>query len=98
MSGREVVWDGSRGVSVLPRKGGGVAGDGRKALFGFSEVDIAVSEAGVVSCGKGSGSRTVKRFEVLDSVHYGRGMTDATAALLSMLGRKGEPNHSTESR
>jgi hypothetical protein len=83
LSGRDVVWDGRRGVSVLP--GGRAALGECKPLFGFSDVDVTVSDAGVVSCGKSEASHKVKRFEVLDSAHYERGMTDATAELLSDL-------------
>jgi hypothetical protein len=87
MSGREVVWDGTRGSTVLPQSGEGPAG---KPLFGFAEVEVTVSEAGVVECVKGPGSHKVKRFQLLDSAHYERGMTEATAGLLSTLGRPGK--------
>ncbi len=85
LSGREVTWDGRQGVSVLSRGGQNAPAGHRQALFGFSEVEVTVSDAGVVSYGKGPGSHKVKRFEVLDLVHYERGMTEATAALLSTL-------------
>lgn len=63
---------------------------GRKTLFGFSEVDISVSEAGVVSYGKGPGSQRVRRLEVREPVQYEQGMIQATAGLLSTLGRAGD--------
>jgi hypothetical protein len=61
----------------------------RKPLFGFSEVEVSVSDVGVVSCGKGPGSHTVRLFEVRDPTQYEPGMVEATAGLLSSLGRKG---------
>lgn len=88
MSGREVVFDGSKWTSLLPASSGTAAVAGRKPLFGFSEVEVSVSNAGVVSYGKGPGSHKVRRFEVRDSAHYEQGMVEATAALLSSLGPK----------
>ena len=90
MSGREVVLEGSRWTSVLPQSKPDKAASEQQALFGFSEVDITVSDAGVVRYGKGPGSRQVRRFEVRDSAQYEAGMVEATAALLSTLGRSGE--------
>jgi hypothetical protein len=91
MSGREVVLDGGRWTSALPGSGGRATGGGHKPLFGFSEVEVSVSAAGVVSYGKEPGSHTVKRFEVRDPAQYEPGMVEATAGLLSTLGRKGNP-------
>jgi hypothetical protein len=91
MSGREVVLDGGRWTSALPGSDGRTTGEGRKRLFGFSEVEVSVSDAGVVSYGKGTGSHTVKRFEVRDPAQYEQGMVEATAGLLSTLGSKGNP-------
>jgi hypothetical protein len=89
LSGREVVSDGEHWASMsLIGKPRGVASAG-KALFVFSEVEVTASEAGAVTCGKTSGSFPVKRFQVLDSTHYAQGMTQATASLLSSLGRAG---------
>jgi hypothetical protein len=62
---------------------------GRKPLFGFSEVEISVTNAGVVSCSGGPGAHKIRRFEVRDSAQYEPGMVEATAALLSSLGRTG---------
>ena len=91
MSGREVVWDGQRGRLTLPHSNHSGTGGGEKALFGFTEVSIRVSDPGVVSYGKGPGSHRVKRFEVLDAAHYEPGMVQATAELLGGLGKKAEP-------
>jgi hypothetical protein len=90
MSGREVILDGSKWTSVLPQSGRATAVAAREPLFGFSEVDVTVSDTGVVSYEKGPGSQKVRRFEVRDPTHYEPGMVQATAALLSTLGRKGE--------
>jgi hypothetical protein len=89
LSGREVVLRGGKWVSVLPPGGQSGTADAKKALFGFSEVDVMVSDSGVVSYGRGPASRKVKRFEVWDAGQYERGMTEATAGLLSELGRAG---------
>jgi hypothetical protein len=91
MSGREVVLDEDKWKSVSPASDWQAIGAGRKPLFGFSEVDVSVTDAGVVSYGKGPGSNKVRRFEVRDVAQYERGMTEATAGLLSSLGRKGDP-------
>ena len=89
MSGREVVFDGSKWTSVLPQSNRAAAVAGQKPLFEFPEVEVLVSDAGAVSCGKVPGSHKVRRFEVRDSAQYEQGMVEATTALLSSLGRKG---------
>jgi hypothetical protein len=89
VSGREVVLDGGKWTSALPGGDGQAGGARRKPLFGFSEVDVSVSDAGVVSYGKGPGSHKVRLFEVRDQAHYEPGMVEATAGVLSSLGRKG---------
>ena len=89
MSGREVVFDGSKWTSVLPQSNRAAAVAGRKPLFEFPEVEVLVSDAGAVSCGKVPGSHKVRRFEVRDSAQYEQGMVEATTAMLSSLGRKG---------
>ena len=90
MSGRKVVFEGGRWLCVAPLSSPAASVAGRKPLFGFSEAEISVNDTGVVSCGVGPGSHKVKRFEVRDSASYEQGMTEATAALLSSLGRQGE--------
>ena len=89
MSGREVVSEGGKWSSVLPGSNQRAPGAAGKPLFGFSEVEVSVSDAGAVSYGKRPGSRKVKRFEVLDPARYEQGMTETTAGLLSTLGRQG---------
>jgi len=92
MSGREVVFDGSKWTSVLPQSNRAAAVAGRKPLFEFPEVEVLVSDAGAVSYGKEPGSHKVRRFEVRDSAQYEQGMVEATAALLLTLGPKGDKN------
>jgi hypothetical protein len=89
MSGRETAFDGSKWTSVLPQNNRAAAVAGRKPLFGFSEVEVSVSDSGVVSYGQGPGSCKIRRFEVHDSAQYEPGMVEATAALLLGLGGKG---------
>ena len=79
---------GANGLPPCPRAAGAAQAAGRKPLFGFSEVEVSVSDTGVVSYGKGPGSHKVKRFEVRDAAQYEPGMVEATAGLLSTLGRK----------
>src|ERR1039458_1127549 len=78
MSGREVILDGSNWTSVLPQSGGATAVAAREPLFGFSEVEVTVSDTGVVSYEKRPGSQKVRRFEVRDPTHYEPGMVQAT--------------------
>jgi len=89
MSGREVVLDGGKWTSALPGSDRQATGVRHKPLFGFSEVEVSVSDAGVVSYGKKPGSHKVSRFEVRNPAQYEPGMVEATAGLLSSLGRKG---------
>ena len=89
MSGREVILDGSKWTSVLPESSQAATGAGRKPLFEFSEVEVSVSDTGVVSYGKVPGSHKVKRFEVREPAQYEQGMVEATAGLLAPLGRQG---------
>jgi hypothetical protein len=90
MSGREVVLDGRRWTSSLPGSSLATTRAVRKPLFGFSEVDVSVSNAGVVSYGKGPESHRMKRFEVVEPAQYEQGMVEATAGLLATLGRSAE--------
>ena len=90
MSGREVVPDRGKWCSVLPGSIPTPPGATREALFGFSEVEVSVNDAGAVSYGKGPTSHKLKRFEVREPAHYEQGMTEATADLLSSLGHKGD--------
>ena len=90
MSGREIVPDRGKWRSVLPGRIPTAPGASRKALFGFSEVEVSVNDAGAVSYGKGPTSHKLKRFEVREPAHYEQGMTEATADLLSSLGHKGD--------
>ena len=88
MSGREVLFDGSKWTSELPQRGRVATVAGRKPLFSFRKVQVSVNDAGVVSYGKRPGSHKVKRFEVRESAPYEQGMAEATADLLSRLGHK----------
>ena len=89
MSGREVVRDGGKWTCALPGSDGQTGGAGRKPLFGFSEVEVSVDDAGVVGYGKRPGSHRVRLFEVRDPAQYEPRMVEATAGLLASLGRKG---------
>ncbi len=84
------LFAGSRNLWCGPVLGVMSGREVRRPLFGFAEVDVSVSDAGVVSYGKAPGSQKLKRFEVQDPAQYGPGMIEATAGLLSTLGRKGD--------
>ena len=89
MSAREILFDGAKWTSVLPQSGRAAAVAGRKTLFGFSEVEVSVSDTGVVSYGKRLNSHKVRRFEVREATNYEPGMVQATRTLLLTLGPKG---------
>jgi hypothetical protein len=91
MSGRVVVLDGGKWTSILPSGARAAAVTGRNPLFGFSAVEVSVSDTGMVSYGKAADSHKVMRFEVRNSTQYELGMVEATAALLTSVGRKGNP-------
>lgn len=57
-------------------------------LFGFSEVEITISDDAVVHEGHAPNSTRVKRFEILDPARYAAGMTSATARLLRETGNR----------
>jgi hypothetical protein len=90
MSGREVALDGGSWRSVLPAKRPQPADATSRGIFGFEDVDISVSDAGVVSYGPAPGSHKMKRFVVRDSAQYEKAMTEATAELLRTLGRRSD--------
>ncbi|MHB0959513.1 MAG: nucleoside hydrolase [Pirellulaceae bacterium] len=51
-------------------------------LFSFEEVDVTVTDTGVVRYEKGPGSKKIRRFTLRGQTDYARGMTEATARLL----------------
>jgi hypothetical protein len=52
-------------------------------LFGFSEVELSVTDEGVIRYGPAENSRRVKRFEIRLPARYAEGMTAVTARLLA---------------
>jgi hypothetical protein len=54
-------------------------------VFGFSEVDLSVTDTGVIRYGRSQSSKKVMRFEVRDPANYAPAMTAATADLLARL-------------
>jgi hypothetical protein len=86
LAGRTVVFDGSR-YGFAPLKPGGAGGlSAPGALFGFSEVEVTVTDKGVVRYGTGADAKKVWRFGILDPARYAEGMTAVTAELLGRLG------------
>jgi hypothetical protein len=87
LSGRRIVFEGGRYRSVLPAK----SRDGRDLavnndLFGFSEVDISITDKAVIQYGRSKDSKRIMRFEVREMTKYAEGMTNLTNDMLSRLG------------
>lgn len=55
------------------------------SLFGFSPVEVRITDDAVVHYDTGPAARRVWRFEVRDPARYGPAMTEATARLLQQL-------------
>lgn len=81
LAGKAVAADGSE-IAFVPGK---PAGDpsAAKPLFGFSDVEIYITDDAVVRYGHRPDSTRVMRFEILDTANYAQGMTAATARLLA---------------
>lgn len=81
--GKEIVRDGDK-WAALP------AGSVKAAtpVFGFSEVEVAISDDAATSYKQTATSRKVMRFDVLDKQHYAAAMTAVTADLLASLRTK----------
>jgi hypothetical protein len=84
---RDLVRDGGHYISK-PRPPG-QSGDRtlQNDLFKFEEVELRVTDDGVVKYGASPDAHKVMRFTVLDRANYARGMTEATAGLLASLGK-----------
>ncbi len=86
LAGRTVAFDGTR-YGFAPLKIGSAGEQAAPgALFGFSGVEVAVSDKGVVRYEKGGEAKKVWRFEIRDPARYAEGMTAMTAELLGRLG------------
>jgi hypothetical protein len=81
-----VAFDGVRPSFVPMKAGEGGALTAPGALFGFSEVELAVSDKGVVRYEKGGEAKKVWRFDTLDPARYAEGMTAMTAELMGRVG------------
>ncbi len=77
LAGRTVAFDGTNYVFTDLAEPG--------TLFGFSEVELSISDDAVVHYGPGKDAKKVLRFEVRNPARYAEGMTAATARLLSGL-------------
>jgi hypothetical protein len=88
VSGRTVRREADRFVSAPAVRPEPVAGPPPpNDLFGFSEVEVSVTDEALVRYGPAPGSRRILRFEVRDRERYAQGMTEMTAGLLGSLGR-----------
>jgi hypothetical protein len=54
-------------------------------VFGFSEVELSITDAAIIQYGRRQASKKVMRFEVRDQADYAQAMTAATAELLAKL-------------
>ena len=88
LSGREVTFDGTKYRSGPSTNRKAQAAVLSNDLFGFSEVDISVSDDGIVRYGKSRDSKKVMRFEVRNKAKYAEGMTAMAAELLSKVKEK----------
>ena len=93
LAGCTVAFDGTRPafVPMKPGKDGMLTAPG--ALFGFSEVEITVSDKDIVQDAHGNDAKKVWRFEVCDPTRYAAGMTAMTAELLGNVGGKRNTSH-----
>jgi hypothetical protein len=82
VAGRTVVFDGN-GYGLAPSDLTSQSRGDVTELFGFEEVELTTTEAGVVKYGSGADARKIPRFLVRDRARYAEGMTEATAALLA---------------
>ncbi len=88
LSRRQVTFDGTNYGSVPSTNRRSQKAVLNNDLFGFSEVDISISDGGIVRYGKSRDSKKVMRFEVRNKARYAEGMTAITADLLSKLGKR----------
>jgi hypothetical protein len=82
VAGRTVAFDG-KGYELGPSGSAGQIPPGMTGLFGFEEVELTITDAGVVKYGPDAGARKIRRFVVRDRARYAEGMTEATAGLLA---------------
>jgi hypothetical protein len=83
-----VTFDGTTYRSVHPTNRKAQEAALNNDLFGFSEVDMSMSDSGILRYGKSQDSKKVMRFEVRNKGSYADAMTAMTADLLSTLGRR----------
>jgi hypothetical protein len=82
ISDRQIVFDGKDYHSVPLQASTKLTA---KKMFGFSPIDVQVSNVGTVTYGKSADSHRVMRFDVLDKNNYAKAMTDITAELITLL-------------
>ncbi len=87
LSGRTVTFEGGRWISAPPKKGEARLAPPANDLFGFTEVDLSITDDAITRVGPGEGSRKVMLFEVRNREKYAEGMTALTAQLISGVGR-----------
>lgn len=85
LADRWVARVGDSWASVPRRQETGASGGSGGEVFGFSEVELSITDTGIVQYGRGEASRKVMRFEVRDQANYAPAMTAATADLLARL-------------
>jgi hypothetical protein len=88
LSGRTIAFEGGRWNSVPAKKGRLRAAPPANELFGFTEVEVSITDNAITRVGPGEGTRKVMLFEVKNREKYAEGMTAATAGLIAGLGKR----------
>jgi hypothetical protein len=76
----------------VPLKSSGPARPGGNELFGFTQLDVSITDDAVIRYGATQDARQVWRFEIRHRARYAEAMTRATAELLAGLGAKAPPS------
>ncbi|MBI3920893.1 MAG: hypothetical protein HY318_05685, partial [Armatimonadetes bacterium] len=85
LSGRRVVLEGDNYRSVTKESPEAKRHAMSEDLYGFSAVDLSITDDGGVQYGTAPNSHRMRRFEVRNPAKYAQGLTAATAALLSKI-------------
>jgi inosine-uridine nucleoside N-ribohydrolase len=79
---RKFILDGER-YRTVPSSAAGKA----QPIFGFTEKLVTVRDDTSIVYGPGTEAKRIKCFTILDRAHYAKAMTDASAELMSRLGK-----------
>jgi hypothetical protein len=85
LADRSVARLGDNYASVRRGREAGPSGAVPGEVFGFSEVELSITDTGIIHYGQSQAARKVMRFEVRDRANYAQAMSAATADLLAHL-------------